>query len=113
MRNGYIVHFRFIIRMKLTLIMSAFVVMNVSANVYSQQKVSLDVQKTKLSRVLKMIEEKSDYYFVYGSSNDNLNKEVSMQVENGRVTDILAKLFNKTGLTYSISNEGLVVVSQQ
>lgn len=113
MRNGYIVHFRFIIRMKLTLIMSAFVVMNVSANVYSQQKVSLDVQKTKLSRVLKMIEEKSDYYFVYGSSNDNLNKEVSMQIENGRVTDILAKLFNKTGLTYSVSNEGLVVVSQQ
>jgi hypothetical protein len=45
MRNGYIVHFRFIIRMKLALIMTTCAVMNVSANVFSQQKVSLDVQK--------------------------------------------------------------------
>ena len=69
MRNGYIVHFRFIIRMKLALIMTTCAVMNVSANVFSQQKVSLDVQKTKLSKVLKMIEEQSDYYFVYNSTN--------------------------------------------
>jgi len=113
MRNGYIVHFRFIIRMKLALIMTTCAVMNVSANVFSQQKVSLDVQKTKLSKVLKMIEEQSDYYFVYNSTNENLNKEVSVNVNNTKVLDVLTKLFNKSGLVYSVSKEGLVVVSQQ
>lgn len=113
MRNGYIVHFRFIIRMKLALIMTTCAVMNVSANVFSQQKVSLDVQKTKLSKVLKMIEEQSDYYFVYNSTNENLNKEVSVNANNTKVLDVLAKLFNKSGLVYSVSKEGLVVVSQQ
>ncbi len=113
MRNGYIVHFRFIIRMKLALIMTTCAIMNVSANVFSQQKVSLDVQKTKLSRVLKMIEAQSDYYFVYNSTNENLNKEVSVNVTNSKVLDVLSKLFNKSGLVYSVSKEGLVVISQQ
>ncbi len=113
MRNGYIVHFRFIIRMKLALIMTTCAVINVSASVFSQQKVSLDVQKTKLSKVLKLIEEQSDYYFVYNSTNENLNKEVSVNVNNTKVLDVLAKLFNKSGLVYSVSKEGLVVVSQQ
>ncbi|WP_282637134.1 SusC/RagA family TonB-linked outer membrane protein [Sphingobacterium thalpophilum] len=87
--------------------------MNVSANVFSQQKVSLDVQKAKLSRVLKMIEDQSDYYFVYNSTNENLNKEVSVNVTNGKVLDVLARLFKKSGLVYSVSKEGLVVISQQ
>jgi len=113
MRNGYIVRFRFIIRMKLALIMTTCAVMNVSANVFSQQKVSLDVQKAKLSRVLKMIEDQSDYYFVYNSTNENLNKEVSVNVTNGKVLDVLARLFKKSGLVYSVSKEGLVVISQQ
>lgn len=113
MRNGYIMHFRFIIRMKLALIMTTCAVINVSASVFSQQKVSLDVQKTKLSKVLKLIEEQSDYYFVYNSTNENLNKEVSVNVNNTKVLDVLAKLFNKSGLVYSVSKEGLVVVSQQ
>ena len=107
MRNGYIVHFRFIIRMKLALIMTTCAVMNVSANVFSQQKVSLDVQKTKLSKVLKMIEEQSDYYFVYNSTNENLNKEVSVNANNTKVLDVLAKLFNKSGLVYSFLRRGL------
>ncbi|MCW8310061.1 SusC/RagA family TonB-linked outer membrane protein [Sphingobacterium sp. InxBP1] len=105
--------FRFIIRMKLALIMTTCAVMNVSANVFSQQKVSLDVQKAKLSRVLKMIEDQSDYYFVYNSTNENLNKEVSVNVTNGKVLDVLARLFKKSGLVYSVSKEGLVVISQQ
>lgn len=108
----YIMHFRLIIRMKLTLIMTICAFVQVIANVYSQQKVSLDVHKTKLSKVFKLIEEKSDYYFVYSSTNENLNKEISLNVENTRVVDLLPKLFRRTGLQYSISNEGLVVVSQ-
>ncbi|SMG31382.1 SusC/RagA family TonB-linked outer membrane protein [Sphingobacterium psychroaquaticum] len=109
----YRVHYRFIIRMKLTLIITVFAVVNTMANAYSQQKVSLDVQKTKLSRILKLIEEKSDYYFVYSATNANLNKELSLNVENAKVVDLLPRLFNKTGLQYSVSEEGLVVVTEK
>ncbi len=109
----YLLHSRFIIRMKLTLIMIVFAFANVTANVYSQQKVSLDVRKTKLSKILKLIEENSDYYFVYSATNENLNKELSLKVDNTKVVDLLPRLLVKNGLQYSLSGEGLVVVTEQ
>lgn len=108
-----LVRSRFIIRMKLTLIMIVLAFANVTANVYSQQKVSLDVRKTKLSKILKLIEENSDYYFVYSATNDNLNKELSLKVDNTKVVDLLPRLLARNGLQYSVSGEGLVVVSEQ
>ncbi len=110
---NYLVRSRFIIRMKLTLIMIVLAFANVTANVYSQQKVSLDVKKTKLSKILKLIEENSDYYFVYSATNENLNKELSLKVDNTKVVDLLPRLFARNGLQYSVSGEGLVVVSEQ
>jgi TonB-linked SusC/RagA family outer membrane protein len=112
-RKVYFMHFRFIIWMKLTCIMILIASLNLSASVYSQQKVSFDVNKTKLSKVLMIIEENSDYYFVFNSNNALLNKEISLFVENTKVTDVLSKLFKRTGLEYAISNEGLVVISQK
>ncbi len=109
----YFMRFRFIIWMKLTLIMMLIASLHVSASVYSQQKVSFDVNRAKLSKVLKIIEENSDYYFVYNSTNQLLNKEISLAVDNTKVVDVLAKIFKKSGLQYSVSNEGLVVVSQR
>lgn len=109
----YLLHSRFIIRMKLTFILTVFAIANVTANVYSQQKVSLDVKKTKLTKILKMIEDNSDYYFVYSPSNENLNRELSLKVDNTKVVDLLPRLLGKNGLQYSVSGEGLVVVSEQ
>lgn len=110
---NYLVRSRFIIRMKLTLILIVLTFANVTANVYSQQKVSLDVKKTKLSKILKLIEENSDYYFVYSATNENLNKELSLKVDNTKVVDLLSRILGKNGLQYSVSGEGLVVVSEQ
>ncbi len=106
-------YFRFIIRMKLTLIMILLFLLNVKGNVYSQQKVTLDVQKTKLSRILKLIEDQSDYYFVFNPGIKNFSKEMSLSVENELVLDLLPKLFKKNGLAFSVSESGLVVVNQQ
>lgn len=87
--------------------------MNVSASVYSQQRVSIDVTKTKLSKVLKLIENQSDYYFVYSSSNVPVNKDVTLTVKNKLVPDVLSTIFNHTNLSYSISEEGLIVINKK
>lgn len=103
--------FRFIIWMKLTLIMMLIACLHVSAGVYSQQKVTLDVNKTKLSKVLKIIEQNSDYYFVYNSTNQLLNKEISLSVKETKVVDVLDRLFKRSDLQYSVSGDGLVVIT--
>lgn len=112
-RLDYRAFFKFIILMKLTCIIIFITCLNVSASVFSQQKISLDVTKTKLSKVLKIIEAQSDYHFVYSSANVPVNKDVTLCVKNTLVTDVLSTIFSNTNLKYSISNEGLIVISRK
>ncbi|RZK78927.1 MAG: SusC/RagA family TonB-linked outer membrane protein [Pedobacter sp.] len=103
---------KFIMLMKLTCIMVFITCLNVSASVFSQEKISLDVKKTKLARVLQIIEQQSSYHFVYSSSYVPVNKDVSITVTNIPVTDVLSTILNRTNLKYSVSDGGLIVISR-
>lgn len=103
---------KFIMLMKLACIMVFITCLNVSASVFSQEKISLDVKKTKLARVLQIIEQQSSYHFVYSSSYVPVNKDVSITVTNIPVTDVLSSILNKTNLKYSVSDGGLIVISR-
>lgn len=105
-------YFRFIIRMKLTLIMILFFLLNVNANVYSQQKVTLDLKHTKLSKILKIIEDQSDFYFVFNPGIKHFSKELNLSAKDELVLDLLPKLFKKNNLSYTVSENGLVVVNE-
>ncbi|WP_233509454.1 SusC/RagA family TonB-linked outer membrane protein [Pedobacter chinensis] len=98
--------------MKLTCIMVFITCLNVSASVFSQEKISLDVKKTKLGKVLQIIEQQSSYHFVYSSSYVPVNKDVSITVTNTLVTDVLAAILNRTNLKYSVSDGGLIIISR-
>lgn len=111
-RPKYRALLKFIMLMKLTCIMVFITCLNVSASVFSQEKISLDVKKTKLARVLQIIEQQSSYHFVYSSSYVPVNKDVSITVTNIPVTDVLSAILNKTNLKYSVSDGGLVVISR-
>ncbi|WP_225874769.1 SusC/RagA family TonB-linked outer membrane protein [Pedobacter hiemivivus] len=98
--------------MKLTCIFIFVACLNVSATVFSQQKISMDVKKTKLSKVLKIIEEQSGFHFVYSSANVPVNKDVTLSVKNSPISEILSTIFCNTNLKYSISDAGLIVISR-
>lgn len=112
-RSRYKSLLKFILLMKLICMMVFFACLNVSAAVFSQEKISLDVKKTKLAKVLQLIEQKSSYHFVYSSSYVPVNKDVSISVTNTLVTDVLATLLNRINLVYSVSDGGLVVISRK
>ena len=112
-RYRYKTLLKFILLMKLAFLVVFITCLNVSASVYSQEKISLDVKNTKLSAVLKIIEEKSKYRFVYSSTYVPVNKDVSIKVENTPVTSILREILEHTRLNYSVSNKGLIVISRR
>jgi TonB-linked SusC/RagA family outer membrane protein len=112
-RFNYKAFLKFIILMKLTCIIIFITCLNVSASVFSQQRISMDVTRTKLSKVLKIIEEQSGYHFVYSSANVPVNKDVTLTFKNTPVADILAAIFDNTNLKYSISEAGLIVISRK
>jgi TonB-linked SusC/RagA family outer membrane protein len=109
---NYKVLLKFIIIMKLTCFFIFITCLNVSASVFSQGKISMDVKKTKLSKVLKIIEEQSGYHFVYSSANVPVNKDVTMSVKNTHVSEILETIFSSTKLKFVISDNGLIIISR-
>ena len=112
-RNKYKSLLKFILLMKLTCMLVFFACLNVSAAVFSQEKISLDVKKIKLAKVLQLIEQRSSYHFVYSSSYVPINKDVSITVTNIPVTELLSTLLTNINLKYSISDGGLVVISRR
>ncbi|WP_245738716.1 STN domain-containing protein [Pedobacter rhizosphaerae] len=98
--------------MKLACIVVFITCLNVSASVFSQEKISLDVKKTKLAKVLQIIEQQSSYHFVYSSTYVPINKDVSITVTNTPVTEVLSAILNRTNLKYSVSDGGLIVISR-
>jgi len=111
-RPKYRAVLKFIMLMKLICIIVFITCFHVSASTFSQEKITLDVKKTKLARVLQIIERQSSYHFVYSSSYVPVNKDISITVINTSVTDVLATILNRTNLRYSVSEGGLIVISR-
>ena len=96
--------------MKLTAAFILLTALQVSARTYSQDKISVDFNRTNLNKALKEVERKSGYRFVY--SNQVLSDEVkvTLKAKDMAVENVLNKLLSNTGLSYSVMDDNLVVI---
>lgn len=82
----------------------------VSASPYSQvTKLHLEVNNGTLLQVIKAIEEQSEFTFVYDVNELNLDKKVSIHVEDKLLPDILKNLFAKEALDYKIMDRHIAL----
>ncbi|WP_239494947.1 SusC/RagA family TonB-linked outer membrane protein [Pedobacter yulinensis] len=97
---------------KLTCVIVFLSCFHVSAAVFSQDKISLDLKNTKLSKVLKIIEKQSIYHFVYSSTYVPVDKDITLKVDQTPITDVLATILKNTNLGYAVSDGGLIVITR-
>lgn len=98
--------------MKLTAILLIFFAMHVSATVYSQStKLSLDMRQSTIKEVLQQIEAQSEYRFIYENEKVNLDSKVNIRVSNEVVENILKLLFDREGVSYSITESNLILIN--
>ena len=82
--------------MRLTTLALIAFSLNISATVYSQKtKLSLDVNNQSIKEILFLIENQSEFRFIYESGKVNLDKKVSVREKNQTVETILNRLFAK------------------
>ncbi|HTM98535.1 MAG TPA: carboxypeptidase-like regulatory domain-containing protein, partial [Pedobacter sp.] len=98
--------------MKFAFLIVLITCVNVSANVFAQENVTIDLKKVQLDRALQVIEKKSSYRFVYSPTEGPFQKEVSISALNKPVTEILKQLLNGTNLSFSLENEGLITITK-
>jgi TonB-linked SusC/RagA family outer membrane protein len=101
-----------ILIMKLTAFFILATALQVSAKSYSQEKVTVNFEKTRLDKALKEVEKKSSFRFVYSNKLLTDQNKVTLQAKDIRVEDLVEKLLKNTGLSFSIMDNNLVVIKQ-
>ncbi len=101
-----------LLTMKLTTLFLFLLILHVSAeNSYSQSsRVSLNLQKVKIASVLNEIEKQTNYLFFYNEKEINVNRKVDIHVRNQEVSEILARIFEKTNVDYRMVSNHIVLI---
>ncbi len=81
-----------------------------AANSYSQSnKLSLNLKNVSAKMVLRQIEDKTQYFFIYDASQVDVEKKVDIEVDNLTVDEILDKIFTGTNVVYKINNRQIAL----
>ena len=100
-----------ILIMKLILIFLAIFNLQALANVYSQQKVSLNLKSADFKKVITAIQKQTNYHFVFSERKIPPAKNISINVQNENVTSVLDQLLANTDFTYTQLDNNLIVIT--
>jgi TonB-linked SusC/RagA family outer membrane protein len=101
-----------LIIMKLTAFFILATALQVSAKSYSQEKVTVNFEKTRLDKALKEVEKKSSFRFVYSNRLLTGQNKVTLKATDIAVEDLVKKLLENTGFTFSVMDNNLIVIKQ-
>jgi TonB-linked SusC/RagA family outer membrane protein len=98
--------------MKLTLLLLILGLMQVSANVFSQnQRLSLNLQNATIKQALNEIEESTNLKFLYRDRSVE-NKIISITADNQPVDQILEQILANSGNTYRLMENNLIIIGE-
>ncbi|WP_372774306.1 TonB-dependent receptor [Mangrovibacterium sp.] len=99
--------------MRLSVLFILFGMFQVSAVTgYSQQtRMTINLKNTRLADVLNTIENQSDFYFLYNQDLIDVNRKVSIDVENQGIENILDQLFETSKVKYVIKDRQIVLTN--
>lgn len=97
--------------MRISLVTTTVFAMHLTLWAHSQKTMSFTAKKETLKDILSLIEQNSDYRFLY-SDNPVFEKDrLTVRVINAGIDEVLGKILPGTGLHYTINNKDLVVLS--
>jgi TonB-linked SusC/RagA family outer membrane protein len=83
-----------------------------AVSIYSQEtKLTLDMHGATIEKVIDEIEKTTDFFFLYNKNMIDVDRKVDIQVEGEHVNKVLDKLFENTGVSYSIKNRQILLIN--
>jgi type II secretory pathway component GspD/PulD (secretin) len=101
-----------ILIMKLTTFLILITALQVSAKTFSQEKVSVHFEKTRLDKALKEVENKSSFRFVFSNRLISENLRVTLKANDIKVEDLLQQMLTNTDLTFNVMSNNLIVIKK-
>lgn len=99
---------RYLLAMKLCLLLMLACCLHVSADALAQ-RVALDVKNAPLQRVLLEISKQSGYTFIYQNEQLRRAVPVSLNVKNKELSEVLPLLFSGQPFTYEVSGKAVSI----
>ena len=96
--------------MKCTIAILLLACLQVSANGFSQSRITVNLNSVEMRKALSLIEKKSDFRFLYNQKLLSDLDKVEINAVNEEVTTVLDKLFENTPLSYQVLANNLVVL---
>ncbi|MEP1095355.1 MAG: TonB-dependent receptor [Cyclobacteriaceae bacterium] len=75
----------------------------------NEETISISVQQESLRRILREIRKQSDYNFIFQSAVLNEVPEMSIDVKNAQVSDVLDRLIKEHNLEYEIDENTIII----
>jgi TonB-linked SusC/RagA family outer membrane protein len=98
--------------MKITMILMLICTLQVSANLYAQTKrFDLTLNDVSVKEVLKMLEAQSDFRFFYNDELSDVNRLITMDMQDLLIDEVLFRLFDHTDVSYKILDNNLIVIT--
>lgn len=98
--------------MKLTFLFLVISLLTFTAEA-SAQRVSMSLNNVKVEKVLSIITKQTGLSIAYSKQIVNLDRKVSIQVEDADVAQVLEKLIADTNLSYEIKNNKIYLFEKQ
>lgn len=101
--------------MKLVSFIILITCLHITGNAFGQQdrRISIKADSLPLTRLLKLIEKKSGYRFVYRNDLIPAHSRISVNENNALTEDILKKILKNTGLTFKQLSANLVAIAPE
>jgi TonB-linked SusC/RagA family outer membrane protein len=96
---------------KLTIFLSLFFVVQLSANVFSQTRLTVASKNKTVKEVLSNIENQSEFRFFYNEQFTDLNRFVKFDIDNETIDKVMDELFESSNFTYKIMENNLIVIT--
>ncbi len=81
-----------------------------ASNAYSQTtRLNLNMKNATVREVLSTIEDQSEFYFLFNSKIVEVDREVSVNLKNRKIDEVLDFLFEGTNVTYTIVDRQIVL----
>lgn len=98
--------------MKLTVLLTVFLTLNVSANGFGQERINLRVKKAEIGGILQSIEKQTNYRFLYNNNLEEIKEKVTLNVSNASLKEVLSLLLFKTKLLYTVMENNLIIIKE-
>ncbi|RKD90625.1 TonB-dependent receptor domain-containing protein [Mangrovibacterium diazotrophicum] len=99
-----------LLKMKLLTLFVLISLVSSAASSYSQQtKFSFKLNKVTVGEVFQEIEQNSEFILLYNENQLDVNRQVSVIVENGNIEAVLEQALEGSGTTYKIYDRQIVI----